>query len=73
MEGQQENFEKGQRNFNQELLLRASNQGSRPYHTGQLLPGHHVSGEVRVLGLGGKGQLPCPSCWDSWPQAWWQD
>ena len=57
MEGQQENFEKGQRNFDQELLLRASTQGSRPDHTGQPLPGYRVSGEARVLGLGGKGQL----------------
>ena len=73
MGGQQENFGKGQRNFNQQLLLRASTQGSCPDHTGQPLLGHRVSEEASVWGLGGKGQLPCPSCWDRWPQAWWQD
>ena len=39
------------RNFS----LRASTQGSRPDHTGPPLPGHCVSGEARVWGLGGKG------------------
>ena len=38
MESQEENSGKGQRNLDQKLLPRPTPEGSRPGHTGQLLP-----------------------------------